>query len=225
MDRPTAGLRESTPMKDLIRIVLIDPNGESRDALRRLLGTIGAFWVAEVLESYRDAAARVGAIAPDLTIVVLDHDPQQAIELVGAVTHANPQADHPAGEPEQRQRADPPGDPRRGTRVPHPPRPADRAARDHRAAAPRPRGIAGVGDAQPPCRLGHGCLGRRGGDLRRRQPGRLPGRRQGPGDHPARLRHGLRLGRRGARHRDRITPSTPCSRTSSGSTRPCSSDR
>ena len=88
----TAGLRESTPMKDLIRIVLVDPNEESRDALRRLLGTIGTFWVAEVLESYRDAAARVGEIAPDLTIVGLDHDPQQAIELIGAVTHANPQA-------------------------------------------------------------------------------------------------------------------------------------
>src|SRR6185437_2090657 len=92
MDRPTSGLREPIPMKDLIRIILIDPNGESRDALRRLLGTIGSFWVAEVLESYRDAAPRVGAIAPDLTIVGLDHDPQQAIELIGAVTHANPQA-------------------------------------------------------------------------------------------------------------------------------------
>jgi len=79
-------------MKDLIRIVLIDPNGESRDALRRLLGTIGGFWVAEVLESYHGGAARVGEIAPDLTIVALDPDPQQAIDLIGGVTKANPQA-------------------------------------------------------------------------------------------------------------------------------------
>ena len=79
-------------MKDLIRIVLIDPNAESRDVLRRLLGTIGTFWVAEVLESYRDAAARIGTINPDLTIVSLDHDPQQAIEVIGAVTQANPRA-------------------------------------------------------------------------------------------------------------------------------------
>ena len=79
-------------MKDLIRIVLIDPNGESRDALRRLLGTIGGFWVAEVLESYRGAAARVGEIAPDLTIVALDHDPQQAIDLIAEVTKANPRS-------------------------------------------------------------------------------------------------------------------------------------
>ncbi len=49
-DRPTAGLRETNTMKDVIRIVLIDPNEESRDALQRLLGTIGSFWVAEVLE-------------------------------------------------------------------------------------------------------------------------------------------------------------------------------
>jgi pilus assembly protein CpaE len=79
-------------MKDLIRIVVIDPNGESRDALRRLVGAIEGFWVAEVLESYRGAAARVGEIAPDLTVVGLDHDPQQAIELIAAVTQANPQA-------------------------------------------------------------------------------------------------------------------------------------
>jgi pilus assembly protein CpaE len=79
-------------MKDLIRIVLIDPNGESRDALRRLLGTIGGFWVAEVLESYRGGDARVGEIAPDLVIVALDTDPQQAIDLIGAVTKSNPQA-------------------------------------------------------------------------------------------------------------------------------------
>jgi pilus assembly protein CpaE len=78
-------------MKDLIRIVLIDPNGESRDALRRLLGTIGGFWVAEVLESYRGAAARVGEVAPDLAIVSLDQDPAQAIEVIGAVAKASPQ--------------------------------------------------------------------------------------------------------------------------------------
>jgi pilus assembly protein CpaE len=79
-------------MKDLIRIVLIDPNPESRDALRRLLGTIGTFWVAEVLDTYREAAARVAAITPDLIVVALDHDAQQGIELIGAVTQANPHA-------------------------------------------------------------------------------------------------------------------------------------
>ncbi len=79
-------------MKDLIRIVLIDPNAESRDALRRLVGAIDGFWVAEVLENYRGAAARVGEVAPDLTIVALDHDPQQAVEVIGAATQADPQA-------------------------------------------------------------------------------------------------------------------------------------
>jgi pilus assembly protein CpaE len=79
-------------MKDLIRIVLIEPNGESRETLRRLLGTIGGFWVAEALESYQGAATRIGEIAPDLTIIALDHDPQPAIELIGAVTKANPHA-------------------------------------------------------------------------------------------------------------------------------------
>ncbi len=79
-------------MKDLIRTVVVDPHPESRDALRRLLGSIGAFWVAEVLETYRESPARIDAINPDLTIVVLDHDPQCAIESIAALTQANPRA-------------------------------------------------------------------------------------------------------------------------------------
>ena len=71
-------------MKDVIRIVLVDPNPETRAALQRLLGTIDTIWVAEVFDTYHDAAPRIIGIAPDVTIVVLDHEPGQAVELVGA---------------------------------------------------------------------------------------------------------------------------------------------
>ncbi len=79
-------------MKDLIRTVVIDPHPESRIAIKQLLGSIGTFWVAEVLETYRDSRARIEAINPDLTIVVLDHDAQQAVDAIAAVTQANPRA-------------------------------------------------------------------------------------------------------------------------------------
>ncbi len=79
-------------MKDLIRTVVVDPHPESRAEVKRLLGSIGSFWVAEVLETYRESPARIEAISPDLIVVVLDHDPQQAIDAIAAVTQANPRA-------------------------------------------------------------------------------------------------------------------------------------
>ena len=79
-------------MKDVIRIVLVDPTEESRDALLRLLRTIGTIWIAEVFDSYEGAAGRIAGIAPDVTIVALDHDPGRAVELIGSLTQADPPA-------------------------------------------------------------------------------------------------------------------------------------
>ena len=69
-------------MKDLIRVVLVDPNEESRNALQRLLRGIDSIWLTEVLTSFHDAAARAGELKAGVTIVVLDHDPNQAIDLI-----------------------------------------------------------------------------------------------------------------------------------------------
>jgi pilus assembly protein CpaE len=77
-------------MKDLIRIVLVDPNEESRNALQRLLGGITAFWLSEVLTSYHEAVARANEIVAQLTIVALDTDTNQALELIQKLTQANP---------------------------------------------------------------------------------------------------------------------------------------
>jgi pilus assembly protein CpaE len=76
-------------MKDLIRVVLVDPNEESRNALQRLLRGTGSLWLAEVLTSYQDAIARAGEIAGHVTIVVLDHEPNQAIELIQKLAQSN----------------------------------------------------------------------------------------------------------------------------------------
>ncbi len=77
-------------MKDVIRIVLVDPNPETSGAMRRFLGTIDTIWVAEAFDTYQAALPRIIAIAPDVTIVVLDHEPGQAVELVAALTRALP---------------------------------------------------------------------------------------------------------------------------------------
>jgi pilus assembly protein CpaE len=77
-------------MKELIRVVLVDPNEESRNALRRLLGAIGTIWVAEVFDSYAGLASRIVPLNPDLTIVALDHDANPAVELIQTLTEAAP---------------------------------------------------------------------------------------------------------------------------------------
>ncbi len=77
-------------MKDLIRVVLVDPSEESRNALQRLLRGIGSLWLSEVVNCFGDAATRAGEIVADVTIVVLDHDPNQAFELVQKLAQSNP---------------------------------------------------------------------------------------------------------------------------------------
>jgi pilus assembly protein CpaE len=77
-------------MKDLIRVVLVDPDEESRNALQRLLRGIGSLWLAEVVTSMQDACTRAGEIVGHVTIVVLDHDPAQAIELIQKLAQSNP---------------------------------------------------------------------------------------------------------------------------------------
>ena len=54
---------ESNTMKDVIRIVLVDPLEESRTSLQRLLGGITSLWLSEVLSSYQEAANRAKEIA------------------------------------------------------------------------------------------------------------------------------------------------------------------
>jgi pilus assembly protein CpaE len=79
-------------MKDVIRIVLVDPDEESRENFRRLLGGVSAIWLTEVFTTYQNLGGRVKEIGAHLTIVVLDHDTNQAIELILAMSNADPNA-------------------------------------------------------------------------------------------------------------------------------------
>jgi pilus assembly protein CpaE len=77
-------------MKDLIRIILVDPNAESRTALEQLLRAVQSIWLSEVFTNYHDVASRANELAGQVAIIVLDHDPSHAIELVERLTLANP---------------------------------------------------------------------------------------------------------------------------------------
>src|SRR5689334_16923087 len=77
-------------MMDAIRVVLIDPIDDSRQALRHLLEGLGSTSLAEVCASYADAARAVAEHAPDLALVVLDGDAEAAVGLVQELTRAHP---------------------------------------------------------------------------------------------------------------------------------------
>ena len=83
-------------MKDVIRIVLVDPDEESRTSLQRLLGGITSVWLSEVLSSYEGAMTRAKDIVAHITIIVLDHDPNQSIELIQKLNHLDAAAVVPA---------------------------------------------------------------------------------------------------------------------------------
>jgi pilus assembly protein CpaE len=77
-------------MKDVIRVVLVDPNQESCQFLRRLLGGVNVLWIAEVFTTYQGVANPICEIGPDLCLVTLDTDPTLAVELIGNLTQAMP---------------------------------------------------------------------------------------------------------------------------------------
>ncbi len=116
-------------MKDAIRVVLIDPNTETRQHLQRLLGEVGEACVAEVCAAYQGAVRRVAEIRPDLAIVVLDHDPEQGIGLLQTILQNSPEV---VVLPASRARDSATilrRHPRRGARVPDPALRRRRAAR------------------------------------------------------------------------------------------------
>src|SRR3954468_10179611 len=79
-------------MRDVIRVVLVDPSEDSRVALQKLLGTITSLWVVEVFASYQSVAARIAEIAPDLCLIALDSDPHQAVDLISGLHHLKSEA-------------------------------------------------------------------------------------------------------------------------------------
>ncbi len=90
---PIAFRQEETPaMKDVIRTVLVDPGNKSRDELRQALSAVPSIWLAEVFTSYQNVVERVKELSAHLAVVALDHDPVAAIELIQALSQANPEA-------------------------------------------------------------------------------------------------------------------------------------
>ena len=204
-------------MKDVIRIVLVDPIEESRASLQRLLGGIPSLWLSDVLTSYQEAANRAKDIAAHLTIVVLDHDPAQAVDLIQKLTQIAGENVLPASRGADSSlilKAIRAGArefltlPAESTEVLEIISKLARGRNDSKTTgeqAPRivtvTGAVGGIGCTTLAVNLAAG-----------------PGRRQAEGNHPARPRPDLRIDRRLPRYRRQTTPCRTCFRISSAST-------
>src|SRR3954447_8698470 len=77
-------------LKDAIRIVLVDPIDDSRQGLQRLISGISEVWLADACSQFAGTYKRVAEVSPDVVIVVLDGDPNQAIPLIQAILQQSP---------------------------------------------------------------------------------------------------------------------------------------
>ncbi len=77
-------------MKDAIRVLLVDPTDDTRSSLQRILSGMSTVWLAESCNAYNGMAKRVAELSPDLVIVSIDHDPEQAVFLIQAIVQSRP---------------------------------------------------------------------------------------------------------------------------------------
>jgi pilus assembly protein CpaE len=75
---------------DALRVVLIDPLDESREALQRLLQGLDAIWLAEVCKTYGGAERAVDEQAPDLVVIGLDADTEVALCVISNLAKQHP---------------------------------------------------------------------------------------------------------------------------------------
>jgi pilus assembly protein CpaE len=77
-------------MKEAVRVILVDPGARSSKGLQRQLEGMSELQLLEICNAYQAAIHRIAALAPDLVLVVVDDNIDQALEMVGTVSHSQP---------------------------------------------------------------------------------------------------------------------------------------
>jgi pilus assembly protein CpaE len=77
-------------MKSVIRLAIVDPNDATRAALKQLLLSIDAVWLEAECSQYDEFADIALQTQPDIALIVLDSDPDVALNAVTQIAHQLP---------------------------------------------------------------------------------------------------------------------------------------
>ncbi|MCA9050788.1 MAG: pilus assembly protein CpaE, partial [Planctomycetaceae bacterium] len=78
-------------MKSVLRIATVDPNEETRNSLKTLLLGIDTVWLEAECSRYEFFMDVIQQTQPDIALVNVDSNPQQAIGLIGEITRKSAQ--------------------------------------------------------------------------------------------------------------------------------------
>ncbi|MBC8289374.1 MAG: AAA family ATPase [Planctomycetes bacterium] len=77
-------------MKSVIRLAIVDPNDATRAALKQLLLSIDAVWLEAECSQYDEFAEMAMQTQPDIALIVLDADPDAALQVVTQIAQDLP---------------------------------------------------------------------------------------------------------------------------------------
>jgi pilus assembly protein CpaE len=80
-------------MSNVLRIALVDPNDGSRDALKGMLLGMDTIWLEADCSRYEFYPDVIEQTAPDVGIIALDSDTEQAISLISRLSQEAPNTD------------------------------------------------------------------------------------------------------------------------------------
>ena len=80
-------------MKSVLRVATVDPNEDSRNALKTLLLGIDTVWLEAECSRYEFFIDVVQQTHPDIALVNVDSDPNAAVKLISEITADAPQCD------------------------------------------------------------------------------------------------------------------------------------
>jgi len=78
-------IEETTAMKSVIRLAIVDPDDHSRSTLKHLLLGIDTVWLEAECSSYEHFAEVALQTQPDIALISLDANPEEGLELVARV--------------------------------------------------------------------------------------------------------------------------------------------
>ena len=77
-------------MSNVLRLTIVDPVDATRDALKATLLSLDMVWLEAECSRYEFFSDVVSQTHPDVGIVLLDHNPEKALQLVEQLGNRRP---------------------------------------------------------------------------------------------------------------------------------------